>query len=122
MDEEQRIKELYREMYRHMISKDMVLLSEILDENFVLVHMTGMRQSKSAFLNAVANGTLNYYSEEPDRIAVKMMNDTAELTGESRVMAAVFGGGPGNWHLRLKINLKKKDNCWLMTRAVASTY
>ena len=47
-----------------MIAKDIPALSAVLDDSFVLVHMTGMRQSKTAFLKAVENGTLNYASAE----------------------------------------------------------
>ena len=56
----------YQEMYRTMIAKDIPALSAVLDDSFVLVHMTGMRQPKAAFLKAVANGTLNYSSAEHD--------------------------------------------------------
>ena len=56
----------YQEMYRAMIAKDIPALSAVLDDSFVLVHMTGMRQPKAAFLKAVANGTLNYSSAEHD--------------------------------------------------------
>ena len=56
----------YQEMYRAMITKDIPVLSAVLDDSFVLVHMTGMRQPKAAFLKAVANGTLNYSSAEHD--------------------------------------------------------
>ena len=38
----------YQEMYRAMIAKDIPALSAVLDDSFVLVHMTGMRQPKAA--------------------------------------------------------------------------
>lgn len=85
----------YREMYRAMIAKDIPALSQVLDDSFVLVHMTGMRQPKAAFLKAVANGTLNYSSAEHDSMDVTVRENTATLIGKSRVHAAVFGGG---WH------------------------
>jgi hypothetical protein len=46
MDEKEVLADRYRKMYDGMISKDMELLDEVLDESFVLIHMTGMRQSK----------------------------------------------------------------------------
>ena len=46
---------VYREMYRAMIAKDIPALSAVLDDGFILVHMTGLRQSKAAFLQAVAD-------------------------------------------------------------------
>ena len=80
-------------MYRAMIAKDIPALSAVLDDSFVLVHMTGMRQPKAAFLKAVANGTLNYSSAEHDSMDVTVQGNTATLIGKSRVHAAVFGGG-----------------------------
>lgn len=48
------LEEIYAEMYNHMINKDISSLGQLLDESFVLVHMTGMRQSKREYLNAIA--------------------------------------------------------------------
>ena len=39
-----------KEKSLHMIAKDEAVLREILDDSFVLVHMTGMRQPKEVFI------------------------------------------------------------------------
>ncbi len=113
---------MYGEMYRHMISKDTAALGRMLDDSFVLVHMTGMRQPKAAYLNAIANGTLNYFSCDDTRLTINVSGDTARLTGKSQVNAAVFGGGRHTWPLQLDITLSNKNGQWLMTQAVASTF
>ena len=113
---------LYHDMYRAMISKDSTALTEILDDKFVLVHMTGKRQAKTEYINAILDGTLNYYSEEADEISIEITADKARLTGKSRVNAAVFGGGRHTWRLQLDIDLIKHDRKWIMTHALASTY
>jgi ketosteroid isomerase-like protein len=120
--EEQMIQEAYIRMYEGMIEKDESILREVLDDSFVLVHMTGMRQPKQAFIKAVLNGTLNYFSAEHENMPVEISGDTAVLTGQSYVAAAVFGGGRHNWHLQQKCSLKKTDGVWKITRSVASTY
>ena len=58
------LKKLYKDMYSYMISKDIESLVKLLDDDFVLVHMTGMRQPKKEYLKAISNGTLNYFSCE----------------------------------------------------------
>ena len=116
------IRQAYIRMYDGMISKDERILDEVLDDSFVLVHMTGMRQPKQAFIKAVLNGTLNYFSAEHENMPVEISGDTAVLTGQSYVAAAVFGGGRSNWHLQQKCSLKKTDGAWKITRSVASTY
>ena len=116
------IRQVYIRMYDGMISKDEKILNEVLDASFVLVHMTGMRQPKQAFIKAVLNGTLNYFSAEHENMPVEISGDTAVLTGQSYVAAAVFGGGRSNWHLQQKCSLKKTDGAWKITRSIASTY
>lgn len=112
----------YQKMYRGMIDKDRNTLLEVLNDSFVLVHMTGMRQSKEAFIRAVEDGTLNYYSAEHQRMEVKVHGNRAELIGQSRVSAAVFGGGRNTWRLQLKLKLEQTAGVWKITEAKASTY
>ena len=139
MDDEEQIVAAYKEMYRAMIAKDKAGLDVVLDDSFVLVHMTGMRQPKTEFIKAVLNGTLNYYSAEHENMPVEITGDTAILTGQSYVAAAVFGGGRttsggcrfcadrsgterSNWHLEQKCSMKKTMDGWKITKSVASTY
>ena len=122
MNDKEKIVNCYRQMYLGMIQKDRNVLSEVLDDSFVLVHMTGMRQSKAAFIRAVEDGTLNYYSANHQRIDVTSQQDTAELIGQSVVNAAVFGGGRHTWRLQLRLKLIRKEGAWKITEAKASTY
>lgn len=122
MTDIEQIQVQYKKMYDAMIRKDEAALASVLDDSFVLVHMTGMRQSKAAFLRSVMDGTLNYFSARHENMPVTVNSDTATITGQSYVAAAVFGGGRSNWHLQQKITLKKKDGAWLVTESVASTY
>lgn len=109
-------------MYRGMIDKDRSLLSRVLDESFVLVHMTGMRQSKEAFIRSVEDGTLNYFSAGHQSIDVSIDGISASLIGKSLVNAAVFGGGRHTWRLQLNLKLVQKSDDWKITEAKASVY
>ena len=122
MEDKELVKNTYKKMYEGMIAKDEKILDEVLDDSFVLVHMTGMKQSKDAFLKAVMNGTLNYFSAEHEHMPVEISGDTAVLIGQSYVAAAVFGGGRSNWHLQQKCSLKKVNGDWKIIQSVASTY
>ena len=44
--DKQQIEALYKQMYRAMIAKDIETLGTLLDENAVLIHMTGTRQPR----------------------------------------------------------------------------
>ena len=122
MDDKQQIERLYEQMYRAMVEKDTATLDRVHTPEFVLIHMTGMRQTKADYLQAIADGTLNYYSAENERMDVTVDGDHATLIGRSRVTAAVFGGGRHTWRLQLSFRLAKRDGQWLFTESRASTY
>ena len=122
MTDKEQIENCYLWMYDGMIKKDRNILSEVLDDSFVLVHMTGMHQSKEEFIRAVENGTLNYYSAEHRKIEMKIQEEQADMIGRSKVNAAVFGGGRNTWRLQLNLKLVQKDGTWKITEARAYTY
>ena len=122
MNDRMEIENCYRQMYRGMIGKDRRALAEVLDDSFALMHMTGMRQSKEAFIRAVENGTLNYSSAEHQRMDVEIRGDGAALLGRSVVRAAVFSGGWHTWRLQLDLALAKRDGAWRIIAARTSTY
>ena len=122
MSAEELLTQRYRTMYQGMIKKDMGILEDVLDESFVLVHMTGMRQTKRQYMDYIANGTLNYYSEKLENIDITIRDHTAQFIGQSKVNAAVFGGGKHVWRLQLTMKAIEKNGQWYMTEAVASTY
>ena len=120
-DEEQ-IKAMYRDYWRNMIEKNADGLREMMADDYVLVHMTGVKQSAESFLKGLTDGTFNYYSAEHDGIDVQIAGDTATMTGESRVLAAVYGGGKHTWRLQGDFTLKKENGRWKFTSSKASTY
>ncbi len=121
-EDKRQIESLYKKMYTAMISKDIVTLSLLLDENSVLIHMTGTRQPKREYLRAIKDGTLNYYSVEDDEIIIEVSGEKATMTGRSRVNAAVYGGGRHTWRLQIRSTLVKKNGSWLFVEQRASTY
>ena len=109
MSDEEQIKELYRTYWQYMIDKNADGLRKIMSSDYYLRHMTGVKQSVDEFLKGLLNGTFNYYSAEHDEITVKISGDTATMTGKSRVLAAVYGGGKNSWYLQGDFTLRKED-------------
>ncbi len=122
MDDREAVEWCYRRMYQGMVEKDERILREVLAPEFVLVHMTGMRQPLEAFLQAVQDGTLKYSSARHQKITAQLDGDRGKLTGQSLVHAAVFGGGWHTWRLQLVCRLEKQDGKWRMIEARASAY
>ena len=121
-DDKQQLAALYERMYKAMIAKDSTVLDEVHADDFVLVHMTGMHQSKPVYIHAIMDGTLNYYSAVTEELDVDVDGDKAVITGHSRVEAAVFGGGRHTWPLSLRFEARKENSTWRFTRSQASTY
>ena len=122
MKDQEAIENCYEKMYQGMLDKERELLSEVLHDSFVLIHMTGMRQPKEAFIRAVVDGTLNYYTASHQRMDVDIAGDNAVLVGKTLVNAAVFGGRQHTWRLQQDLKLVKENGTWKITEARASTY
>lgn len=122
MTDEEQIRELYRDYWDAMIAKDADALRAMMSDDYVLMHMTGVRQSRETFLNGLIKGTFNYYSAEHDSIDVQVSGESAEMIGISRVLAAVYGGGKHSWRLRGDFTLRKENGSWKLTGSKASTY
>lgn len=122
MSDREEIIACYEAMYEGMIHKDTEKLRQVLDDTYVLVHMTGSRMSLNEYCEAIRNGTLNYYRYAHEHESVSVHGDTAFMTGDTRVEAAVYGGSKHTWPLRLNCEFAKKDGVWKMTKSAASIY
>lgn len=120
MDDEAALKALYDEMWRALIAKDIAALDGMHAADFVLVHMTGMRQSKADYLRSVRDGDLNYFSARAADIFVDAA--AGKLIGRSEVEAAVFGGRKNIWRLELDFDVEKISGRWILKFARAATY
>lgn len=120
--DEQQLKNLYHEMWRALLDKDIATLDKIHADNFVLTHMTGMNHPKSEYLSCVRDGDLNYFSEGTENIFIEVNGNKAKLTGQSKVNAVVFGGSRHTWRLQLAFDVEKISGKWILIYAKASTY
>ena len=122
MDDRETIRGLYRAYWQFMIDRDVNGLRSLMTEDYVLMHMTGVRQSRKEFLRGLLDGTFNYYSAAHDSIEVALDGDTATMVGKSQAVAAVYGGRKSRWRLRGDFTLRKEKGSWKLTSSRASTY
>lgn len=111
-----KIKELYAQMFEYMVAKDIAALGALHTDDFVLVHMTGVRQNKQEYLHAIQDGTLNYYSYQNIEILPKT---EYTFVGRCLVSAAVYGGSKHTWRLQFEVELTPD---YKFRQIVASTY
>ena len=113
---------VYRSMWRFLVSRDVERLGALLDDSFVLVHMTGRRQTKVEFLASVASGELRYYDEVEESCRAHVDGDRATCMGKSLVEASPFGMRRSTWRLQQDLDLVRRGDAWLIVRSVASMY
>ena len=121
-DERETIRERYRQYWRCMIEKDADGLRAMMTDDYVLTHMTGVRQSRESFLRGLLDGTFRYYDAVHDEIDVSVRGETAVMTGKSRVTAAVYGGRKSKWNLQGDFTLRKENGAWKFAGSRASIY
>lgn len=122
MNDIEAIKELYIQYWKCMISKNEAGLRNLMSDDYVLMHMTGTKQSVDEFISGLLDGTFNYYSAEHDNIQVSLNGSNAVMIGKSQVIAAVYGGRRSRWRLRADFTLRKENENWKLTSSKASTY
>ncbi len=60
MDDRETIRDLYCRYWQYMIDKEIDGLRGLMADDYVLMHMTGAKQSGETFLNGLRDGTFNY--------------------------------------------------------------
>ena len=118
MSDKELVRKLYIDLCEASINKDLIKLGEILSDDYVLVHMTGMKQTKEDYLDSVKSGELSYFESKHESIDVNVNGDDATIIGKTKTLASPFGTRKLWWNLRqdLKINKKKifiKQNNWI---------
>lgn len=123
-DDVQTLQQLYRDLWDCSLKKDAEGLRALFAPGYELIHMTGMHQTAEEYVQAVLDGTLNYYSASHDSIEVRLEPDgeRAHIQGRTRTVAAVFGGGRHAWRLQQDLVAIRRDGQWKLLQSRASTY
>ena len=116
------IRNLYIELCKASINKDIDKLEELLDRDYILVHMTGVRQTKDEYINSVLKGDLEYYEVIHDSIDVEVDGNKAMLIGKTRTLASPYGSIKSWWNLKQEMKLEKINGRWVIIYSKASTY
>ena len=121
-DDVEIITQLYKDLCEASIEKDEVKLNEILAEDYVLVHMTGMHQTKKEYIDSVESGELKYFESIHETIDVRINGEKATVVGKTKTLASPFGMMKSWWRLRQDLELEKREGKWIITHSKASTY
>ncbi len=122
MSDKELIRKRYIDLCEASINKDLIKLGEILSDDYVLVHMTGMKQTKEDYLDSVKSGELSYFESKHESIDVNVNGDDATIIGKTKTLASPFGTSKSWRNLRQDLKAKKIDGKWILTYSKASSY
>lgn len=101
------VTEYYRRVYQSIINVNIDELDFVLDDDFVLEKLSGGKSTKSEFMNELQDESLNFFSENVERIYVKKDGDMLNVRGRSKVNLAVDGAKRRIKKIQVDIVLKK---------------
>ncbi|MDF2857860.1 MAG: hypothetical protein K0Q87_3711 [Neobacillus sp.] len=103
-----------------MVNKDTETLDNILDVDYVLVHMTGYQQSKQEWLEQIENEEMKYFKTMPQKTAIKIEGNTAILICETKIDARI-NGFRNTWSMKIEMHFEKRRDNWYPVKALASS-
>lgn len=110
---EEQLTDLYTDAWMAMASGNSDRFDACFTEDFVIVHMTGKRQTRDEFYKSILDGTLRYYSERIHKMNITFTDDThADVIGHSLVGASIHDTGLRTWCLLMSFKARKEGNKW----------
>lgn len=122
MSDKDIVKDLYNKLNWASINEDIITLNEILSDDYILIHMTGLKQTKNDYIKSVEKKEFKYYEAIDDSIEVDIKENIARVVGKTKVLASPFGMKKSWWRLKQNMTLEKIDGKWLITKSIASNY
>lgn len=92
-----------------MCEKDVKTLDILMDDDLVLVHMSGATQSKESWLQDIADETMRYYKIDVTKFDCRVDGDRAVVKATNVIEARIWGSH-GTWTLHGTTYLRRADN------------
>ena len=95
-----------------MTDKDIDTMREIVSEDMVFVHMSGMRQTREEYFADVANGSLTYYTIGMADPVIEIDGDHAIVTYTSILNVNAYGAR-GTFRMKGSHHYENRDGAWI---------
>ena len=95
-----------------MTDKDIDTMREIVSEDMVFVHMSGMRQTREEYFADVADGSLTYYTIGMADPVIEIDGDHAIVTYTSILNANAYGAR-GSFRMNGSHHYENRDGAWI---------
>lgn len=97
---------------RAMTDKDIDTMREIVSEDMIFVHMSGMRQTREEYFADVADGSLTYYTIGIADPVIEIDGDHAIITYTSILNANAYGAR-GTFRMKGSHHYENRDGAWI---------
>ncbi|MGO9271903.1 MAG: nuclear transport factor 2 family protein [Terriglobia bacterium] len=108
---ESEVKSLEARRFQALVEADVPALENLLSDDLVYTHASGLRQNKAEFLASIRSGEIQYHSFTPQDVKVRLYGSTAVVTGHASVMARTKGQEVSSELLYLEAFVKQ-DGRW----------
>lgn len=95
-----------------MTDKDIDTMREIVSEDMIFVHMSGMRQTREEYFADVADGSLTYYTIGMVDPVIEIDGDQAIVTYTSILNANAYGAR-GTFRMKGSHHYEKRGGVWI---------
>lgn len=95
-----------------MTDKDIDTMREIVSEDMIFVHMSGMRQTREEYFADVADGSLTYYTIGMADPVIEIDGDQAIVTYTSILNANAYGAR-GTFRMKGSHHYEKRGGAWI---------
>ena len=95
-----------------MTDKDIDTMREIVSEDMVFVHMSGMHQTREEYFADVADGSLTYYTIGMADPVIEIDGDHAIVTYTSILNANAYGAR-GTFRMKGSHHYEKRGGAWI---------
>lgn len=118
--DKQKIQAVFNRVNDAMVNKDIELLNNILDDDYVLVHMTGYKQSKEEWLDQIESKEMQYFKTMPKKTTITIDGNNAILICDTKIDARIYGFR-NTWSMKMEMHFEKRGDSWYPVNASATS-
>lgn len=97
-----------------MTDADIDTMRELVSEDMIFTHMSGMQQTREEYFADVADGSLNYFTIGIADPVIKVDGDKAQITYTSVLNANAYGAR-GTYRMKGTHHYEKRDGAWIVS-------
>ena len=112
-DEERSILFVHAKYCQAMTDADIDTMRELVSEDMIYTHMSGMQQSREEYFADISAGKLRYFTIGIDDPIIEVDGDKAKITYTSVLNANAYGAS-GTYRIKRTHSYKKTDGAWIL--------